>query len=144
PEEAAALADRVTELESELDDLRGDVLDARLGDLDTVERDGHRWRIGSLDGFESNAVGEAAQDRVGDTAGDGGSDGESADVIAVVGEGDAPFVVVATDGTLDAGDVVDDVTDEFGGGGGGGPTFAQGGGIAAETETVVSFLRDEL
>jgi alanyl-tRNA synthetase len=136
PEEATALAGRVSELESELDDLRGDVLDARLGDLDTVERDGTHWRVGSLGGFESNAVGEAAQDRL--------SDDDTADVIAVVGDGDAPFVVVATDGTVDAGDVIDDVTDEFGGGGGGGPTFAQGGGIAADTEAVVSFLRENV
>jgi alanyl-tRNA synthetase len=37
---------------------------------------------------------------------------------------------------------VADLTDEFGGGGGGGPTFAQGGGLDADPETVVAALRD--
>ncbi|OYR39624.1 hypothetical protein DJ81_16385, partial [Halorubrum sp. Hd13] len=42
----------------------------------------------------------------------------------------------------DAGAVVDAVTDEFGGGGGGGPTFAQGGGLDADADAVVAWLRD--
>jgi len=37
---------------------------------------------------------------------------------------------------------VDAVTDEFGGGGGGGPTFAQGGGLDADPDAVVAWLRD--
>jgi len=42
---------------------------------------------------------------------------------------------------LDAGAVVDALTDEFGGGGGGGPTFAQGGGLSAEPDEIVDWLR---
>jgi alanyl-tRNA synthetase len=133
PEEADALRDRVSELESELAELKDDVLDAKLADLDRIERDGATWHLGSIADFGPNEVGERAQERVGDDA----------DAVAVVGEGDAPFVVVATDGEIDAGGVVDDLTDEFGGGGGGGPTFAQGGGIGADAETVLAHLREE-
>jgi len=75
-----------------------------------------------------------------------GDDGQSApDALAAVGTGDAPFLVVAVaDGAdgLDAGGVVDAATDEFGGGGGGGSTFAQGGGLDADPDAVVSWLRD--
>jgi alanyl-tRNA synthetase len=34
------------------------------------------------------------------------------------------------------------VTEEFGGGGGGGPPFAQGGGLDATPDEVVTFLRE--
>jgi len=118
-------------LESEARSYKSEVLGARLAALPTTERDGRVWRVGTVADFGPNEVGEAAQDRVGDDA----------DVIAVVGEGSAPYVVVATTGDVDAGDLVADLTDEFGGGGGGGPTFAQGGGLDAEPDAVVESLR---
>jgi alanyl-tRNA synthetase len=34
------------------------------------------------------------------------------------------------------------VTDEFGGGGGGSPTVAQGGGLGADADRIVAFLRE--
>jgi alanyl-tRNA synthetase len=135
-----ALDDAVADLRAERDDLerevreyKSEVLGARLAALPTTERDGAVWRVGTVADFGPNEVGEVAQERVGD--GD-------ADVIAAVGEGSAPYVVVATTGDVDAGDLVADLTDEFGGGGGGGPTFAQGGGLDATPETVVAALRD--
>jgi alanyl-tRNA synthetase len=135
----AGLDDSVAALRNERDDLRAavrtyksEVLGARLSALPTANRDGTVWRVGTVEGFGPNEVGEAAQDRVGDDA----------DVIAVVGEGSGPYVVVATTGGVDAGDVVADLTDEFGGGGGGGPTFAQGGGLDADPADVVAALRN--
>jgi len=134
------LDDAVANLRTERDDLeatarsyKSEVLGARLAALPTTERDGAVWRIGAVADFGPNEVGEAAQDRVGDDA----------DVIAVVGEGPAPYVVVATAGEadVDAGDLVADLTDEFGGGGGGGPTFAQGGGLDADPDAVIASLR---
>jgi len=128
---AALRADR-EDLEAELRTYKSAVLDARLGDLPTVERDGTVWRVGTVADFDPNEVGEAAKARVGD----------GVDALAVVGEGSAPYVVVATTGEVDAGDVVDGVTEQFGGGGGGGPTFAQGGGLDADPADVVAALRD--
>jgi len=110
------------------DALRTRVLDAALADLEAVERDGETWRVGTVDGFDANTVG----DRLEDVAGD---------VVAVAGRDGSTFVVVASDGDTDAGDVIDRVTAEFGGGGGGGPAFAQGGGLDADPGTVVGFLR---
>jgi alanyl-tRNA synthetase len=134
-----ALGGAVSDLRAERDDLeaearayRADVLDARLADLPTTERNGAVWQVGTVADFGPNETGEAAQERVGDEA----------DVVAVVGEGPAPHVVVATTGDVDADTVVTDLTDEFGGGGGGGPTFAQGGGLDAPPEAVVAALRD--
>jgi len=135
------LDDAVADLRAERNDAeaearayKSEVLDGRLAALPTVERGGAVWRTGRIAAFGPNEVGEAAQDRVGDDA----------DVIAVVGDGSTPYVIVATTGevAVDAGDLVSDLTDEFGGGGGGGPTFAQGGGLDATPETVVAALRD--
>jgi alanyl-tRNA synthetase len=138
----ADLGDAVASLQADRDDLedaceryKSAVLDARLSALRSVERDGDGWRVGTVADFGPNEVGEAVQERL---------DDEAADADAVVGEGDAPFVVVATtpDAAANAGDVVDAVTDAFGGGGGGGPTFAQGGGLDADPDAVVAALCD--
>lgn len=132
PEEATALRERADELAAEVESLRTAAVDAAVADLPTVDRDGATWRVGTVTADDPNVVGECAQERVGDEA----------NVIAAVGSGAAPFLVVATDGSVDAGAVVGDATDEFGGGGGGGPTFAQGGGLGADGETVAAWLRE--
>jgi alanyl-tRNA synthetase len=122
------------DLTSELADLKGEVLDSRVASLEAVEKDGSTWRVGTVDGFDANEVGEAAKDAVGDDS----------DVVAVAGgDGGTYVVVAATDGAADAGLVVDDVTDEFGGGGGGRAIFAQGGGISADPDAVADYLRGE-
>ncbi|GGC43739.1 alanyl-tRNA editing protein [Haloferax sulfurifontis] len=132
-ESAAGTAAAREELESELADLKSEVLRARLADFETVERDGLTWNVGAVSGFDANEVGEAAKEA---------RDGADVDVFVAVGESDAPFVVVASAGDAAAGDVVAEVTDEFGGGGGGGPTFAQGGGLGAPAGEVLAYLRD--
>ncbi|MFB6104312.1 MAG: alanyl-tRNA editing protein [Halobacteriaceae archaeon] len=110
------------------DRLRGRVLDAALDDLSSVDRDGETWRVGTVDGFDPNTVGDRLEDI-------------SGDVVAVAGRDGSTFVVVSSGGGSDAGEIIDQVTAEFGGGGGGGPAFAQGGGIEADPETVAGFLR---
>ncbi|MGM0606061.1 MAG: alanine--tRNA ligase-related protein [Halobacteriota archaeon] len=124
-DERDALADQVSELRTE-------VLESRLGSLPTIDRNGDTWAIGSLEGFDSNDVGAVAKEFA----------GEAANVVAIVEDATAPFVVVASDGTVDAGEVIDDVTGEFGGGGGGSRTFAQGGGLGADAATVRAYLED--
>ncbi|MFB6109610.1 MAG: alanyl-tRNA editing protein [Halodesulfurarchaeum sp.] len=126
PEEVARLESEIDALESELAELRDAALDRELQGMDRVGD----WQIGVIEGHEANAVGDRMQDLVGETA----------PVMAVTGGEGRPFVVVATDGTEDAAAVVEAVTEEFGGGGGGGPTFAQGGGLSADAETVREFL----
>ncbi|WP_411966823.1 alanyl-tRNA editing protein [Haloferax sp. YSSS75] len=128
---AAKVVDARDELESELTDLKSEVLAARLAQFETIERNGVPWKIGSVAGFDANEVGEAAKEVRGDT-----------DVVVAVGESSAPFIVVASAGDVAAGDVVSEVTDEFGGGGGGSPTFAQGGGLGASADEVLAFLQN--
>jgi alanyl-tRNA synthetase len=131
---AARVVEERERLAGEVEDLRGQVVEARLADLRgaTVTRDGHEWLAGSVPTDDANALAEFAGELV----------AEAADVVALVGE-TGSYVAVATDGSVDAGDVVEDVTAEFGGGGGGSPTVAQGGGIDADPEDVVAFLRGE-
>jgi alanyl-tRNA synthetase len=126
---AAARADR-DDLRERVEELEAAALQRRLAALEAVERDGATWRVGTVADAGPNDVGDPLQTLVGDDC----------EVAAVAGESGGTFVVVASDGGVDAGDVVADVTDAFGGGGGGAPTFAQGGGIDASPEEVVAFL----
>lgn len=129
PAAVRALQEETEERAAELSELRGELLEGRLRSFDAVEHEGTTWRVGTVSGFDANAVGDAAKRVVGEG------------VVAVVGEDDRPFVVVASGGAVHAGDVVDGLTDEFGGGGGGGPPFAQGGGLDADAAEVVRRLR---
>jgi alanyl-tRNA synthetase len=136
PDAVARLQDERDDLRGELDDLRDELVDARLAELreDAVERDGARWLVGTLPGLDANGLADRAQSVVGDGA-------SGADVVALVGA-EGQYLAVATTGDVDAGAVVEDVTEEFGGGGGGSPTVAQGGGLGADADAVVAFLRE--
>ena len=127
------LQDEKNDLEAELAALKSEVLGSNVASLPSVERDGETWRVGTVDGFDANEVGEAAKAAAGDAA----------DVVVVTGGDGSTFVVAAAQGAdANAGDVVDDVTGEFGGGGGGGPPFAQGGGISADPDEVADYVRE--
>lgn len=139
PAATERLRDERDDLAAEVRELRAELVGARLRDLPTVEREGATWAVGTVANAGPNDVREPLSELV---AGEGGPA-----VAAVAGEDGSTFLAVATAGpdggdAADASDVVDGVTDEFGGGGGGGPTFAQGGGLDADPETVAAFLRD--
>jgi alanyl-tRNA synthetase len=132
PDAVARLGDERDDLRAERDALRGDLVEARLAELreEVVEKAGARWLVGTLPGLDANGLADRAQ----------AAAGEDADVAAFVGA-DGQYLAVASTGEVDAGDIVADVTDEFGGGGGGSPTVAQGGGLSADAEAVISYLR---
>ena len=132
PDEVARLRDETEDLEATVADLERELAELRVADLrdEVIERDGARWLVGAIDGLDANALGDRAQALV----------GESADVVALVGQDDRTFLAVAASDE-DAAAIVDCVTNEYGGGGGGSARFAQGGGLSADPETVVSFLR---
>ncbi|EMA66713.1 threonyl/alanyl tRNA synthetase SAD [Halorubrum aidingense JCM 13560] len=140
PDEIGRLREENDRLEAELRAATADLLAARLREFPTTEVDGATWAIDTVADAAPNDLREPAETVL------AGGDGESApDAIAAVGAGDAPFVVVAVgdpSAGIDAGAVVDAITDEFGGGGGGGPTFAQGGGLDADPDAIVSWLRE--
>jgi alanyl-tRNA synthetase len=130
PEAVERAHEREAELEERVADLESRLVDARVEALrsETVERDGREWLVGHVD-LDANALADQARSLAGDAA----------SVVALVGDGS---LAVATDGSVDAGDVAGRVTDEFGGGGGGSPTAAQAGGFDADPATVVEFLRN--
>ena len=132
PDAVARLQDERDDRRAERDALRGDLVEARLAELreETVEKAGARWLVGTLPGLDANGLADRAQ----------AAAGEDADIVAFVGA-DGQYLAVASTGEVDADDVIADVTDEFGGGGGGSPTVAQGGGLSADAEAVVSYLR---
>lgn len=136
PDEVRRLRDETDRLNAALREARSDLLRARLGEFPTTEIDGATWAVGVVSDADPNDLREPAEALL---AAD-----SPADALAAVGTGSAPFVVAAAtpDADADAGGIVDAATDEFGGGGGGGPTFAQGGGLDADADEVVAWLRD--
>jgi alanyl-tRNA synthetase len=132
PESVERLRAERDELESRIEALQGSLVESRLARLreETVEHGGVEWLVGTVEGLDSNALAERVRSLSGDAAGV---------VVLVSGDGS---LAVGTAGEVDAGDVVDRVTGEFGGGGGGSPTVAQAGGLSVDPETVVRFLRE--
>ncbi|MFB6092892.1 MAG: DHHA1 domain-containing protein [Haloquadratum sp.] len=130
---AAAVKAERDDLEARIQDLQRAAIETAIEEFETLEKAGTVWRTGVLDDPDPNDAGEAAKQLVGDE-----------EVIAAVGSGDRPYVVVAagSESGVHAGNVVDDVTDVYGGGGGGGPPFAQGGGLDADPEAVLDTLRE--
>ncbi|MFC7209121.1 alanyl-tRNA editing protein [Natronoarchaeum sp. GCM10025321] len=130
---AEQLLEEKQSLQAELDELGEELLDARLAALaeDTQTRDGDEWLVGTVNAVGPNTV----ADRIGELGDD------TADVVVLVGTDGSTFIVVGTGGETDANAVIDDVTGEFGGGGGGRPTLAQGGGLDANPDSVVEYLR---
>ena len=130
-----SLPEAVRRLQEERDRLEDEVATlkdrALTEDLESMDRVGG-WRVGILEGYDANEVGERIQELP----------GEEQPVLAATGGEGRPYVVVATDGSEAADDIVDAVTERFGGGGGGGPTFAQGGGLDAAPEEVAAFLAE--
>jgi alanyl-tRNA synthetase len=133
PDAVDRVLDEREQLASQVQDLREQVIEARLADLReaTVTRNGREWLVGSIPSDDANALAEFAQQLV----------GGAGDVVALVGESGS-YLAVATGGAVDAEAVVDSVTAAFGGGGGGSGTVAQAGGLDAEPDEVVAHLRE--
>ncbi|PSQ45185.1 hypothetical protein BRD17_02095 [Halobacteriales archaeon SW_7_68_16] len=133
----ADLPDAVTRLQTDRDRLESEVammreqlLSARLESAAPVRRDGHDWIVDTAPVGDANDLADPVKSAA----------GEYADVVALAGQDGRTFVVVGAAGDVEAGDVVGEVTRQFGGGGGGSATFAQGGGIDADPEDIVEFL----
>ena len=130
PEEVERLRAERAELEADRDELRERLLEAEVAEVaaDAFERDGTRWAAGVVDA-DADALAEAVRERP-----------DGVDVLVLASP--AGRLAVGTDGDPEAGAVIGELTDAFGGGGGGSPTVAQAGGLDADGETVVAFLRD--
>jgi alanyl-tRNA synthetase len=133
PEAVSRLRSENQELHDERDALAERLVDTRLAELreTVVQKEGSAWLVGTVPGLGANELAARAQRVV----------GEGADVVALLDE-DGGYLAVATSGDVDAGGVVEEVTAEFGGGGGGSQTVAQGGGLGADAESIVAFLRE--
>jgi len=143
---ATALRDERDELESRVNNLEAKILDSAIVDFESTQTDTAVWRIGSITEISVgvNDAGEAAKRALKSPSNIDHEGVPHGSVIAIVGTGERPFVVIAADDAseVNAGTVIDELTDTYGGGGGGGPSFAQGGGLAASPSTVRSTLRE--
>jgi alanyl-tRNA synthetase len=129
PEEVERLRAEHEAVRAERDDLEARLVEAAVAEVaaDTFPRNGRMWAAGVVDA-DADALAEAVRERP-----------DAVDVLALVSP--SGRLAVGTDGTPEAGDVVDEIADEFGGGGGGSPTVAQAGGLDADGGAVVAYLR---
>lgn len=134
PEEVSRLRTETDRLTAELEETRRAIVDAKLQDLasNPTHRGGDTWIVGRVTNVGPNDVQEPVKSAAGDLA----------DAVVLAGVEGRTFVAVGTGERVDANDVVDAITDEFGGGGGGSPRFAQGGGIDADPADIVRYLRE--
>ncbi|QLD87754.1 hypothetical protein HWV07_01365 [Natronomonas salina] len=118
-------------LVEERDALEAELLSSRVDEFaaDAFERDGTTWATGVISA-DVNSLAERVEERP-----------DGVDVL-VLATPDGQIAVGADDG-LDANDVVDEVTEEFGGGGGGSASVAQAGGLSGSGDDVVAFLRTD-
>ena len=132
PEAVSRLRADQRTLQARVESLQRTVVDARIAELreEAIGEDGDAWLVGTVPDLDANALAERARDVLDDDV----------DVAALV-DAEGRYLAVASSGDVDAGAVVDAVTDEFGGGGGGRPSVAQGGGLDADPDEVVSYLR---
>jgi len=150
PDAVDRLRERADRLEADLQAATADLLAARLrefpvNNVDADGDDGATWAVGTVDDADPNDLREPAGPARPRGGGRprrdcGGRDRRLA-VRSRRGRGGGGRWG-DDDNAPNAGAVVDAVTDEFGGGGGGGPTFAQGGGLDADPDAVVAWLRD--
>ncbi len=127
--------ERIEELERRKEDLNEHLMSAWKEQLrERVLTVGDtRWLVGCLQPLEGGVLEESARSWVGDVA----------DVIVLVAQSPRPSVVVAANGRS-AEEIITNVVGEFGGGGGGNAAFAQAGGLAAEPESVVEFIEQQI
>ena len=116
-------------LREERDALEAELLESRVEEFaaDAFERRGATWAAGVVSA-DVNVLAQQVEERP-----------DGVDVL-LLATPDGRVAVGAGDG-VDAGDVVEALTDEFGGGGGGSPSVAQAGGLGVDGRTVVEHLR---
>ncbi|MFB6187235.1 MAG: DHHA1 domain-containing protein, partial [Halobacteriaceae archaeon] len=128
------LQDQKANIEQERDQLQQKLVESELATLETIERDGSKLAIGTVTIGNVNDISDQLRSKVGN-----GLNGA-----LVVGQQDTTFIVAATDGSINANAIIQDVTEKFGGGGGGQNTFAQGGGLTVPPDDVITFIRSDL
>lgn len=123
------IEDRDTAVD-ERNQLQVQILDYALNDIlgDSFEHNGHEYAIGQLDiAAPIDTISTSVQSAIDDVS-----------VLVVLTTDNR--IVVGTDGSLSAQEIVTTLTDTFGGGGGGSKTMAQGGGLTADIETITAVL----
>ena len=122
-------------LEDRLATLEETLIEKTLTSQDAFrfEVDDSKWIAAAIEEVEPAKAASVAESNV----------GELADVIAISGGHGRGQLVVATDGSRDAAEIIEAVLDGFdGGGGGGSSTSAQAGGIPADAGTIIDRLAE--
>lgn len=132
PDRATQLRTDLEDLESTLADLHDRVIAAQVSNQESIDREGSSWLITAIEEVDGDALGRYVRDTEIDTT----------DVIVLLTTDRPAQLVVGTNGSVDASNIVSEITDTFGGGGGGGDVFAQGGGIDADPADVLAYLRE--
>lgn len=132
-EATAEIQDRLDSREAHIESLERALVDERVASFDVVSPGEFTWRVGRLPDVESDVSTEALRMVVRE---------DTANVVVGLGGDERTTITVASDGTVDANQVIDRITDDLGGGGGGNATLAQGGGIPQSPGRVRNVLVD--
>ncbi len=127
-DETARIRDDRNSLRDELESVRSDLLDRHVSTIieNSFERNELQWAAGVVEA-DANRLSEAVRDRP-----------DENDVLVLI----TPTGQLAIgSGPIDAGEIVDELTEEFGGGGGGSADVAQAGGLEVGGETIVEYLK---
>lgn len=120
--------------EEKMTALQEELLIRSVQELREKRLDGNVLRIGTVETDETELLSNAVKDSCGES-----------DMVAVVNDRERPSVVVCVGeeiGSVEAGEVVSKLSEEFGGGGGGTEKFARGGGFNARPRELEDFVID--
>jgi len=132
PKKIRQLQGKLVELEEKVERLESEKIERELEEFERFEREDYELLVQTVSTDDSEMLSHKAKDEVGDD-----------EVMVIINERESLSVVVGVGDnveSLDANDLIQVMSGEFGGGGGGTDYFAQGGGFGAEVDDLKEFL----
>jgi len=134
PKDIRQLQDKLVELEEKLERLKSEKIEKELEEFERFEREDYDLLVQTVSTDDSEMLSHKAKDEV-----------EDDEVMVIINEHGSLSVVVGVGDNVEginANDLIQSISQEFGGGGGGTNYFAQGGGFRADVEKLKEFLLD--
>ncbi len=132
PKEVSKLQVKIEELEEKIDELEAEMIDWKLEEFDTYEREGFDLSVQTISTDDTEKLSYRAKDEVGEE-----------EVMVILNERETLSAIIGVGEEvkeISANEMIQRIGGEFGGGGGGTVEFAQGGGFQSSAEEIKKFL----